>query len=126
MVSSQLRWYTAASPRSSARLFFCQCYRDPRSLHSSPTRRSSDLSMSSLSSTTLAIWRRSRPRMFPSAEKRSMDIIGRKRSEEHTSELQSHVNLVCRLLPEKKKDKKDLYVLAHVNGSLARPLSVVR
>src|SRR5690242_21516879 len=30
------------------------------------------------------------------------------RSEEHTSELQSHVNLVCRLLLEKKKkNKKD-------------------
>src|SRR5690242_20930750 len=28
------------------------------------------------------------------------------RSEEHTSELQSHVNLVCRLLLEKKKKKK--------------------
>src|SRR4051812_49787241 len=28
---------------------------------------------------------------------------GRARSEEHTSELQSHVNLVCRLLLEKKK-----------------------
>src|SRR5438477_4960126 len=27
----------------------------------------------------------------------------RQRSEEHTSELQSHVNLVCRLLLEKKK-----------------------
>src|SRR5690242_10294116 len=27
------------------------------------------------------------------------------RSEEHTSELQSHVNLVCRLLPEKKTDR---------------------
>src|SRR6266480_8111082 len=27
------------------------------------------------------------------------------RSEEHTSELQSHVNLVCRLLLEKKKAK---------------------
>src|SRR4051812_49468303 len=27
------------------------------------------------------------------------------RSEEHTSELQSHVNLVCRLLLEKKKTK---------------------
>src|SRR5260370_41583265 len=26
------------------------------------------------------------------------------RSEEHTSELQSHLNLVCRLLLEKKKD----------------------
>src|SRR5690242_21614243 len=30
----------------------------------------------------------------------------RHRSEEHTSELQSHVNLVCRLLLEKKKKKK--------------------
>src|SRR4051812_44780447 len=28
---------------------------------------------------------------------------GQDRSEEHTSELQSHVNLVCRLLLEKKK-----------------------
>src|SRR5260370_32825553 len=28
------------------------------------------------------------------------------RSEEHTSELQSHLNLVCRLLLEKKKNKK--------------------
>src|SRR4051812_49757214 len=27
------------------------------------------------------------------------------RSEEHTSELQSHVNIVCRLLLEKKKNK---------------------
>src|SRR5438477_2401760 len=31
---------------------------------------------------------------------------GTSRSEEHTSELQSHVNLVCRLLLEKKKNKK--------------------
>src|SRR5690242_21908050 len=30
-------------------------------------------------------------------------IAYRRRSEEHTSELQSHVNLVCRLLLEKKK-----------------------
>src|SRR5690242_21377023 len=29
---------------------------------------------------------------------------GGRRSEEHTSELQSHVNLVCRLLLEKKKN----------------------
>src|SRR5438477_4852340 len=34
------------------------------------------------------------------------------RSEEHTSELQSHVNLVCRLLLEKKKKKKhQLYTI---------------
>src|SRR5688572_32469018 len=31
----------------------------------------------------------------------------RKRSEEHTSELQSQSNLVCRLLLEKKKKKKN-------------------
>src|SRR5260370_6430038 len=30
----------------------------------------------------------------------------RQRSEEHTSELQSHLNLVCRLLLEKKKTRK--------------------
>src|SRR5260370_31192417 len=29
--------------------------------------------------------------------------LGETRSEEHTSELQSHLNLVCRLLLEKKK-----------------------
>src|SRR5438477_7251265 len=31
-------------------------------------------------------------------------IVHGDRSEEHTSELQSHVNLVCRLLLEKKKE----------------------
>src|SRR4051812_49989233 len=31
----------------------------------------------------------------------------KERSEEHTSELQSHVNLVCRLLLEKKKKKEE-------------------
>ena len=30
-----------------------------------------------------------------------------KRSEEHTSELQSRLHLVCRLLLEKKKEKKE-------------------
>src|SRR5690242_21460283 len=38
----------------------------------------------------------------------------RRRSEEHTSELQSHVNLVCRLLLEKKKKKKKHYY-PHLN-----------
>src|SRR2546430_3502377 len=35
------------------------------------------------------------------------------RSEEHTSELQSQSNLVCRLLLEKKKNKKDIYTVIH-------------
>src|SRR5260370_17070589 len=34
------------------------------------------------------------------------DLASTWRSEEHTSELQSHLNLVCRLLLEKKKKKK--------------------
>src|SRR5690242_21315826 len=38
--------------------------------------------------------------------KKSAVAAPNQRSEEHTSELQSHVNLVCRLLLEKKKKKK--------------------
>src|SRR5260370_12814596 len=37
------------------------------------------------------------------AGRRRVAADGRVRSEEHTSELQSHLNLVCRLLLEKKK-----------------------
>src|SRR5467141_4754830 len=39
------------------------------------------------------------PRMLRGTAERDL-----KRSEEHTSELQSHLNLVCRLLLEKKKN----------------------
>src|SRR5256885_4918024 len=35
----------------------------------------------------------------------AMKRVSRRRSEEHTSELQSPCNLVCRLLLEKKKNK---------------------
>src|SRR5207237_4432151 len=37
----------------------------------------------------------------------SAEMALRTRSEEHTSELQSHLNLVCRLLLEKKKNKNN-------------------
>src|SRR3989475_8083139 len=46
---------------------------------------------------------------YPGAEhmpQQLQDLIGFLRSEEHTSELQSQSNLVCRLLLEKKKKKK--------------------
>src|SRR5260370_32821360 len=36
-----------------------------------------------------------------------LDGVLRRRSEEHTSELQSHLNLVCRLLLEKKKSRSE-------------------
>src|SRR4051812_46888341 len=40
------------------------------------------------------------------AEMNGLSVEEHLRSEEHTSELQSHVNLVCRLLLEKKKTKQ--------------------
>src|SRR5256885_3516476 len=51
---------------------------------------------------------RLRPRMKPSVRsarrrERRLAAVGSLRSEEHTSELQSPCNLVCRLLLEKKK-----------------------
>src|SRR6476661_10480068 len=39
--------------------------------------------------------------------RRGHQAPGPQRSEEHTSELQSHLNLVCRLLLEKKKKHKN-------------------
>src|SRR2546425_2557017 len=44
-----------------------------------------------------------------------------RRSEEHTSELQSLAYLVCRLLLEKKKTKND-HVLPHAQATLLRRL----
>src|SRR5260370_17459353 len=41
------------------------------------------------------------------------------RSEEHTSELQSHLNLVCRLLLEKKKNTDRLHQTLSQNTHLA-------
>src|SRR2546430_5778741 len=40
----------------------------------------------------------------------------KRRSEEHTSELQSQSNLVCRLLLEKKKETRYIYVQLTTRG----------
>src|SRR5688500_19446426 len=70
-----------------------------RLLHSFPTRRSSDLPTSNLASNGRhAGTERTRYRSGATHH----DV----RSEEHTSELQSPCNLVCRLLLEKKKIKR--------------------
>src|SRR2546430_8969710 len=50
--------------------------------------------------------RREALRLLPKRDAQEADLLpefGRIRSEEHTSELQSQSNLVCRLLLEKKK-----------------------
>src|SRR5260370_23526754 len=54
-----------------------------------------------LSSLTRA--RRSDSAFSLASAMREFERLARVRSEEHTSELQSHLNLVCRLLLEKKK-----------------------
>src|SRR5260221_8644386 len=48
--------------------------------------------------------RRRQPRGPGRPARGSDPVLGRNRSEEHTSELQSHSDLVCRLLLEKKKE----------------------
>src|SRR5204862_8130650 len=98
-----------------------QSHLQPRHLHSFPTRRSSDLKFGALQDT-----RRVAPNeQGASAVDSARDMLARlsfvvlalattvvararttKRSEEHTSELQSRRDLVCRLLLEKKKRMK--------------------
>src|SRR5438876_7820718 len=80
--------------------FYISC--DHRCLHSFPTRRSSDLSASSNAAPASGgfSFRSSSP---SAASSDSEGDRNEKRSEEHTSELQSPVQLVCRLLLEKKK-----------------------
>src|SRR5437016_11961598 len=50
--------------------------------------------------------RRGFPHLVGLARPLEVRVVGQLRSEEHTSELQSLTNLVCRLLLEKKKTKK--------------------
>src|SRR5467141_4933006 len=53
------------------------------------------------------LFRSPRPRACPAwRAPRSISPYCAWRSEEHTSELQSHLNIVCRLLLEKKKKNK--------------------
>src|SRR5688500_20165582 len=84
-------------PLYPSRYFFFSCSGDPRDLHSFPTRRSSDLDALVKA---LDFWM-----------DMGVDAFRLDRSEEHTSELQSPCNLVCRLLLEKKK-------LTHIHDSV--------
>src|SRR2546427_1130017 len=52
--------------------------------------------------------RRAAPRPTGRWRRRAPDRLSGARSEEHTSELQSQSNLVCRLLLEKKKKEKSV------------------
>src|SRR5262249_60649747 len=92
----------SASRRSIFLTFFFKSYADHPHLHSFPTRRSSDLDGPGPGARMARIvsWRRTTVHSAPAGSGRR---AGPARSEEHTSELQSLTNLVCRLLLEKKK-----------------------
>src|SRR5688500_19839958 len=93
--------------------YLCRAPRHPPHLHAFPTRRSSDLKARRVrepgaggfesAAIDIAV-----PEAVQSAEDESEDRLVQTvhivRSEEHTSELQSPCNLVCRLLLEKKQE----------------------
>src|SRR5205085_11270930 len=96
--------------------FSLHAHRAPRDLHSFPTRRSSDLDSSTASHAAAMSATRSTASSGPKISSRNtaesggrsgpllaVERVADMRSEEHTSELQSQSNLVCRLLLEKKK-----------------------
>src|SRR5207237_7839381 len=105
--------------------FFVPSSVSHRDLHSFPTRRSSDLDCGTASATCrwhisaaaglgLCVLRLRTAVSLPEAHT-GQDPRLRKRSEEHTSELQSHLNLVCRLLLEKKKKIKKYKKQQNIN-----------
>src|SRR5690606_40423956 len=104
-------------------MLFFHVYGDHRALHSFPTRRSSDLLAGiggQSERTKRSCVRRLNGRswsLLEAKDREAADFMPKRlifmnhllkcRSEEHTSELQSRENLVCRLLLEKKKKKKE-------------------
>src|SRR5206468_10719385 len=97
--------------------FFSYSHVVHRALHSFPTRRSSDLSgctdrgratparKKRCCSRPIAHSRRAAAVRARARRRQALGALALERSEEHTSELQSRSDLVCRLLLEKKKKK---------------------
>src|SRR5207248_9616604 len=99
------RFYAISLLRFVLPSFFFHSCGDHPDLHSFPTRRSSDLLVQAHAQHDAGAHQRLRLRCGGEARDDP-------RSEEHTSELQSPYDLVCRLLLEKKKTRS--------NGPLGR------
>src|SRR5207302_10358484 len=100
--------------------FFFYCHGPHRDLHSFPTRRSSDLGNGGSDGGAPVVtpgapgYLHTQGGVIVDDKGKTVRLTGlswfgfetTNRSEEHTSELQSRENLVCRLLLEKKKKKQ--------------------
>src|SRR5688572_31063723 len=86
------------------------CLRRRRGVGSDPALKSGGFSAPTAGRLVASGIRRPRSRRVPAFRCPSCPDAqrGHTRSEEHTSELQSQSNLVCRLLLEKKKKKKKI------------------
>src|SRR5437773_6439202 len=99
---------------------------DHRDLHSFPTRRSSDLPGNVVLTVTgtagSLVWSGTNGTAWDAG---TTNWLNGSRSEEHTSELQSHHDLVCRLLLEKKKEIDRILTNVRTGAQLAQALAVV-
>src|SRR5687768_18187978 len=93
---------------TSTTVFFFQLSGNHRHLHSFPTRRSSDLSSHRAAARPWCTTSCRARCATPTRISTTWCCSGATRSEEHTSELQSRLHLVCRLLLEKKKRKRNI------------------
>src|SRR5437016_10314710 len=104
---------------------FARC-RHNLDLHSFPTRRSSDLNNRQTTTSQNSLYNPTYNTNWSGAytqpllrgfstdiTRQSLQVTRINRSEEHTSELQSLTNLVCRLLLEKKKQITKPHTLRH-------------
>src|SRR2546429_3128449 len=57
--------------------------------------------------------------VFTSMVTSTLDFVMSWRSEEHTSELQSRLHLVCRLLLEKKKNKYITHIHLYISNAIS-------
>src|SRR5947199_1552506 len=102
--------------------FFFSPSVDHRDLHSFPTRRSSDLT----GPPTVRGAQRAPAATTAAATSSGWPRSGPARSEEHTSELQSLRQIVCRLLLEKKKSNTFLPQTAIFSTASITSFTIIR
>src|SRR5437868_10968455 len=116
---------TCCSSRCPAAMLRCHASRSRRSRNWASTATSSRGSVGDRSRTTM-LARRPHTNRRPTPVSRCATRYPTRRSEEHTSELQSRFDLVCRLLLEKKKNNITYLGFCHSLFELLHPFRQFR